>query len=212
VTGAARAPAELESFSAAALEADFDHDLVHVVDLDLSGQRADGGAFERCRLARVDLGESRLRRIAMRDVDLETVYASNGDWTGARLRGVTVRDCRLTGLDLGGAELRDVIFENCQLGWASFRFADADEVVFRDCTLNEADFQGAKIRRSRFTGCRLLDVDFTSVELADVDLRGSALRPARGHLHLRGATIDTAQLVELAPELAHELGILVDDT
>jgi len=170
---------------------DHDHDLVHVVDLDLSGQRADG---------------------AMRDVDLQNVDANNGDWTAARLRGVTVRDCRLTGLDLGGAELRDVIFENCQLGWASFRFADADEVVFRDCTLNEADFQGAKIRRSRFTSCRLLDVDFSSVELTDVDLRGSELRPARGHLHLRGATIDTAQLVELAPALAQELGILVNDT
>ncbi len=56
----------------------------------------------------------------MRDVDLQNVDANNGDWTAARLRGVTVRDCRLTGLDLGGAELRDVIFENCRLGWASF--------------------------------------------------------------------------------------------
>jgi len=31
----------------------------------------------------------------MRDVDLQNVDANNGDWTAARLRGVTVRDCRL---------------------------------------------------------------------------------------------------------------------
>jgi hypothetical protein len=43
----------------------------------------------------------------------------------------------------------------------------------------------------------------------DVDLRGASLSIADGFDALRGTTIDSVQLVTLAPQLANHLGITV---
>ena len=44
-----------------------------------------------------------------------------------------------------------------------------------------------------------------------MDLRGAALGITAGYDALRGATIDSLQLMALAPLLAHHLGITVKD-
>jgi hypothetical protein len=44
-----------------------------------------------------------------------------------------------------------------------------------------------------------------------VDLRGARLGLSAGFDALRGAIIDSGQLVDLAPELAQSLGIIVSD-
>jgi uncharacterized protein YjbI with pentapeptide repeats len=53
--------------------------------------------------------------------------------------------------------------------------------------------------------------DFSKAELAHVDLRGSELALAGSLLALRGATIDSLQLMELSRPLAAELGITVEE-
>jgi hypothetical protein len=45
----------------------------------------------------------------------------------------------------------------------------------------------------------------------DVDLRGADLTISAGYDSLRGVTIDTVQMVSLAPALAHHLGIRIAD-
>jgi len=83
--------------------------------------------------------------------------------------------------------------------------------------LRDADFGGAKLTRVRFPGCTLSDADFTKVTCTDVDLRGAALGGdgtagiRAGYDSLRGARIDTLQLMTLAPLLAHHLGIAVEE-
>jgi uncharacterized protein YjbI with pentapeptide repeats len=84
-------------------------------------------------------------------------------------------------------------------------------VSFEDCVLDSADFQGASIDAARFCGCQLLGTDFTNSRMSQVDLRGSQLTLACSLRGLRGAIVDSVQLVELAPSLAHELGIVVED-
>jgi len=49
------------------------------------------------------------------------------------------------------------------------------------------------------------------VTCTDVDLRGASLGIADGYGSLAGATIDTVQLVALAPYLARHLGLAVTD-
>jgi uncharacterized protein YjbI with pentapeptide repeats len=79
------------------------------------------------------------------------------------------------------------------------------------------DFGSAKLTRVRFTGSTLVGTDFTHVECKDVDLRGARLGSADtpgikgGYDRLGGTTIDSLQLMTLAPLLAQHLGIRVTD-
>ncbi len=63
----------------------------------------------------------------------------------------------------------------------------------------EPDFAGATLRRVSFDHCRLIGADFSKATLEEVDLRGSEVGIARGYGALRGAFIDPAQLVTIAP-------------
>ncbi len=180
-----------------------------IADAAFVDQECAGGVFEACRLLRVDLSGTKLRRLRIEHSELENVEASGADWLAARIAQTTIRDSRLLGIQLGDAELREVTFENCRLDMASFRGADASELELRDCVLSECELNGAKIRSSRFSGCDFADADFTQVKLDGVDLRGSRLSIARGYSDLRGAIVDGVQLVELAPALAAELGIAI---
>jgi uncharacterized protein YjbI with pentapeptide repeats len=63
-----------------------------------------------------------------------------------------------------------------------------------------------------FVDCALKSADFTAATLTDADLRGATeLGIAGGLDRLSGAVISTAQLLDLAPVLAAELGIRVED-
>lgn len=167
--------------------------------------------IEDSRFEGIDLGEERLRGGRILDVEADSVSAVNADWRGIRIRRVVFRNSRLTGLGMGEAALGEVRFIGCKLDYVNFRFSELDSVGFEDCVLTEADFQGARIRDTRFEACQLVGADFTKAELKRVDLRGSELAPAGSLQGLRGATIDSLQLIDLAPALAHELGIEVDD-
>jgi len=179
--------------------------------VDLAGVDADSGEIEEARLTGVDFEGVKLRGLRMVDVEAERVAAANGDWGGASLRRAVFRDARLTGLNLGEARLQDVRFERCKLDYANFRHALIEHTSFEDCVLSGADFQGSEIYATAFSGCRLDAADFSKAELAHVDLRGSELALAGSVLGLRGATVDSLQLMELSPLIAHELGIVVED-
>jgi len=172
--------------------------------------------FEVDRLRRIELDQlqprfSQLRSVELLDVQAERIDAANSDWKGAHLRRVTFSDARLTGIDLAEGQLEEVTFKGCRLDYANFRHSRIGQVSFKDCLLTGADFQGATLDATLFSGCELIDADFSKAKLSLVDLRGSKLALA-GSVLLGGAIIDSLQLMELAPVLAHELGITVEDT
>jgi uncharacterized protein YjbI with pentapeptide repeats len=83
--------------------------------------------------------------------------------------------------------------------------------VFENCVLVEPDFGGARLERVEFTDCVLKRADLSGVTLTDVDLRQAAeLDIARGVERLAGAVISPAQLLDLAPVLAAEMGLRVE--
>lgn len=152
-----------------------------------------------------------LRGLRLVDVRGERVSASSGDWRESGLQRVELREARLTGLDLGEAKLREARFVGCKLDYANFRFAAVEYVSFEDCVLVRADFQGAKLTSVRFEGCQLGEADFTKATLDRVDFRGSDVAGLGGSLlGLRGAIVDSLQLMDLSPQLAAELGIAVE--
>ena len=57
--------------------------------------------------------------------------------------------------------------------------------------------------------CRIGRLDVTRARITSADLRGAELRRVDGLPGLAGATISEEQLLELAPALAAQLGIVV---
>ena len=124
---------------------------------------------------------------------------------------VTLTGCALAGVPVFSAGLRRVTFRDSKLDSVNFRAGTLTDVTFENCLLRDPDFAGATLLRVSFAGCTLTGADFTKVTCTDVDLRRAELGITAGYESLRGATIDTVQLVGLAPQLARHLGITVAD-
>ncbi|HEV7938759.1 MAG TPA: pentapeptide repeat-containing protein [Solirubrobacteraceae bacterium] len=202
---------ELEPVDLDGLAAQFELEDVRVCSTSSTKLEAGSGRLARAQLVDVDLSESKLRGVELVDVIAERLDAANGDWGGAQLRRTLFNDARLTGLGFAEARIEHVSFKLCKLDYANFRHSEIEHVSFEDCVLTGADFQGAKIKETVFSGCQLLEADFSKSELTRVDMRGSGLALSGSVLGLRGAIIDSLQLMELARTLASELGITVED-
>jgi uncharacterized protein YjbI with pentapeptide repeats len=92
------------------------------------------------------------------------------------------------------------------------RGAHLHDVAFVDCLLRDVDFGGAALTGVTFPGSRLEGVRCEKARMERVDLRdATALGIVAGHEALGGATITSAQLLDLAPAFAHALGVTVKD-
>jgi len=123
----------------------------------------------------------------------------------------TLDGCALAGVQAFSSALRRVRFRGGKLDSMNFRSATLTDVTFEDCVLSNVDFGAATLLRVSFAGCTLTGADFTKAACTKVDLRGARLGITAGWESLRGVTIDSGQLVTLAPYLARHLGIAVAD-
>ncbi len=117
----------------------------------------------------------------------------------------------MTGLDLSRSTIKDVIFEDCKLDMANFRYTKFARVRFINCTLLETDFQAAELVDVEFQTSHMEKVEFGHAKVSRVDVRSSQLFDIRGWQSLSGLIIDSTQLVSIAPQLALELGLRVQD-
>jgi uncharacterized protein YjbI with pentapeptide repeats len=169
-----------------------------------TGVTLDGGRMRRARLSGVWFGETRMVAFDMAESSLTDVWFSGCVFAGTQAFALTTRR---------------VAFRDCKLDSVNFRDAALTDVVFEDCLLRDVDFGGAKLTRLRFPGSTLSGTDFTKVSCTDVDLRRAKLGAGApgdggiraGYESLRGVRIDTLQLMTLAPLLAHQLGITIED-
>ncbi|MEV8461573.1 pentapeptide repeat-containing protein [Streptomyces griseosporeus] len=203
---------ELRGFRGGGLEPDGDYDGLEFRDADLGGQDGAGARFMDCRLAGCALDETRLRHARVLDSVLTGVRGVGTDLAEATLRDVELLDARLGGTQLHGAVLERVLVRGGKIDYLNLRRARLRDVVFESCVLVEPDFAGARLERVAFVDCAVKSADFGTAALTDVDLRGAApLEITRGLDRLSGAVISTGQLLDLAPLLAGELGIRVED-
>lgn len=182
-----------------AVMADLDATNCVVTPLDLS----------EVRLEKVLLTAAQCERVNARDVvvkgcDMSAANFSNGAWNRAEFT-----NCRMTGVDFSKTSLHDVLFKDCLLSMANFRFADLRRVEFVDCMMSEADFLNSRLVDVVFETSGLEKAVFESASCSRVNLSTSQLMDIVGWKSLKGATIDTTQLMSVAPSLAHELGIIV---
>lgn len=125
---------------------------------------------------------------------------------------VSFLDGALAGVQAFGAKLRRVVFERCKIDSLNLRGATLRDIEFRDCDLSAVDFGEATLTSVTFPDSEIRRARFGKATLKKVDFRGAReLDVADGCDALRGAIINNAQLAELAPALAHTLGIVVKD-
>ncbi|MFD8024342.1 pentapeptide repeat-containing protein [Streptomyces lavendulae] len=201
----------LVAWEGGGLEPDGDYDGLEFADVDLAGQEGVGARFMDCALRRCGLDGAGLAKARILDSVLEGVRGVGTDLAGASLRDVELVEARLGGAQLHGAVLERVLVRGGKIDYLNLRTARLKDVVFDGCVLVEPDFGGAVLERVEFRGCVVRGADFTGARLTDVDLRGaSELGIARGVEALAGAVISPAQLFDLAPALAAQLGLRVE--
>ncbi len=179
--------------------------------LDALGCSAANMTIDESILERVMFVQAKLEKFGLSDVllkgcDFSAATCADGSWLRVHVKGG-----RLTGVDLSNAALKDVIFEDCKLDLANFRASKLTRVQFVRCHLKETDFQMATLNNVSFVSSELEKVAFSRVTLKNVDARTSQLFDIRGWSSLKGLTIDSMQLVGVAPELANEIGLQIED-
>jgi uncharacterized protein YjbI with pentapeptide repeats len=138
-------------------------------------------------------------------LDVVALSAPESGW-----RDVVVASSRIGSLELHQANLRRVAFTGCKLGYVNLRDVDAADVVFADCVIEDLDLMRAKAKRVSLGGCRINRLELGHSRLEDVDLRGASFSDISGLEGLRGVTISTDQLFDLAPIMAGRLGLRVE--
>lgn len=165
---------------------------------------------ESCRFIGVQFAGAAFKKFQLSDsVIMRSESAAAHAPKAAWLR-VVVKDSRLTGADFGEATFEDCVFENAKIDESGFRFATFKRVRFENCVLRNADFSSAKLTNVSFSGCDLEGTNFDNASCKSVNLRGENLSAIKGIHGLKGATISSEQLIQLAPILAAELGLDVD--
>ena len=197
------------------------------IDGDYERTRFDGDTFVEAIASGVRIIESafvgaafdggRLRKARFSDVWFEQTRLVALDIAESSLTDVWFTGCVFAGVQSFSSALRRVTFRGCKLDSVNFRDCTLTDVSFEDCVLRDADFGSARLTRVRFGGCTLTGTDFSRVTCKNVDLRSARLGSddvpgiKAGYDSLRGARIDTLQLMTLAPFLASHLGITVTD-
>jgi len=188
-----------------------DYDAVHFDGAVFDEVAVGGGRFMDCAFESVQFDGGRLRGARFSDVwfhdsRLISTDLAQTEWTDSSFVAVSV-----AGVQAYEAQLRRVVFERCKFDSLNLRAAKLFDVTFDNCLLRDVDFGGASLTRVSFPNSRLVDADLTKVTCEHLDLRGAQLGISAGHDALRGAIIDSGQLVDLAPALAQSLGITVAD-
>jgi uncharacterized protein YjbI with pentapeptide repeats len=171
----------------------------------LSGAKLDGVHFEGLVADETDLKGARLSEVQLDQANLPVVRATRSQWRDVQVTG------RLGSLEAYEAQWRSVHFVGCKLSFVNLRGAELVDVAFTDCVIDELDLGGAALSRVRLSGTRVNHLNVRQAKLRDVDLRGATLEVIEGLTDLRGATVSSLQLTLLAPLLADELGLNVED-
>jgi uncharacterized protein YjbI with pentapeptide repeats len=171
----------------------------------LSGAKLDGVHFAGLVADETDLNGARLSEVHLDQANLPVVRAPRSQWRDVQVTG------RLGSLEAYEAQWRSVHFVGCKLSFVNLRGAELVDVAFTDCAVDELDLGGASVNRVLVSSTRVNHLNVRQAKLRDVDLRGATLEVIEGLTDLRGATVSSLQLTLLAPLLADELGLNVED-
>ncbi|MGK9146110.1 pentapeptide repeat-containing protein [Plantibacter flavus] len=194
-----------------ALEAHGSIEGLRLTDLDLSHRDLAGITVSESLLTEVTAHQTDFRAASFLDTRIERLNAPIFLTPRARLRDVEIDGSRIGSADSYDANWQSVHVSHSKLGFVNLRGAVLQDVLFTDCAIDELDLADATATRVSFVNCTLNSLDVTRAKLTDVDLRSLELRRIAGLEHLRGATMTSFQVAELAAMFAEQFGIRVQD-
>lgn len=173
--------------------------------LDLTGASLDGVLFEDVKVDRAVLTGASFTETVFSRIDVPTVSASRSRFVDVTVNG------RIGSFDASNAYLRSVHFVGCKLSFVNLHGAELLDVTFSDCSIDDLDLVSSSVRRVSFEHTRVGNLSVQHSTLQDFDLREADLHGIAGLDHLRGATVSTHQLVLLAPLMAAQFGLKIED-
>lgn len=167
-------------------------------------------SLEQCRVT-ADADTIDLTGATILDVEMSNLRVASLRMRNSGVRRLRISGGRIGTLDLSGArvaewELRDVRIDYLNLGGS--RVEDVDVI---GCRIRALDMPQAELTRMRFTGSASDEVDTRGMRARDVDLRGLDAVSFLDANSLRGTTLTSFQVQQLAALIAAGLGIQIKD-
>jgi uncharacterized protein YjbI with pentapeptide repeats len=178
--------------------------------VNFDGRDLTGISFGECEFTKVSLHETKLRGASFSECLAADLHAPVFSAPRSSWRDVRIEHARLGSVEAYEATLRSVQIDGSKLDFVNLRNATLTDVLFSNCIIDELDLGSATVHRLQLQNCRIGTLDVGGAKLTDVDLRGGDFSAVHGLEGLRGATIDDAQLSQLAPLLAAHLGLRVE--
>jgi uncharacterized protein YjbI with pentapeptide repeats len=186
------------------------YDNLSMSNQSLSGQIASRVTIRNARFQDVGMAATKLRSLKLTDARFDHCDLANADWYLSTLCRIEISNCRMTGIRVIGSSIKDASVEDCKIDLAQFRTSNFRDCRFSNCNLRESDFYEADLQGVVFSNCDLRGAQISGAKLRGTDFRGSQLEGLQVRAEdLQGAIIDPLQLVALAQDLAHLLGLKV---
>lgn len=166
--------------------------------------------LEQC-IVRADAETVDLTGATLIDVDLPGVRIAS-----LRLRDAGVRRLRISGgrigtLDLSEARVSELELRDVRIDYLNLGAAKVTDLEVSGCAIRTIDMPQAELTRVRFTATASDEVDPRGMRAKDLDLRGLDALSFLDANSLRGATLTSFQVQQLAPVIAAGLGIQIKD-
>ena len=130
------------------------------------------------------------RGVSLRECTLTGTDLSSSKLEGFGLSDVALRGCNLANLAAPRASLMRTTFDECRMTGMAVSGGLLRDVVIRGCRVDLASFGGCRLQRVSFEDCRLTQTDFLEAELDGVRFTGCDLTEA----DLRGARLRRCEL------------------
>ncbi|QDP97532.1 pentapeptide repeat-containing protein [Microlunatus elymi] len=184
---------------------------IALAGVDLAALESDYAEASGSRFADVTLASSNWRHAAFADCSFSGCDLANAEFVESGWQRVEVRHSRMLGLQASGCSWKNVVIADTMINLANLRFLQAERVRFENCVLAGTDFGSSRLVDVVFADCDLTEAEFSNASLSRVRFERCRLVRIGGVAGLAGATVDRADLLELAETLAAALGIGVDD-
>lgn len=179
--------------------------------LDLSGDvNLAYGSLEQC-LVTADSDTIDLTGATILDVDITGIRAASMKLRNAGIRRLRITGGRIGTLDLSSTRIDELELRDLRIDYLSLGGSKGSDILVADSTLKALDMPQAELTRVRFENCRSNEVDTQGIRAAHVDLRGLDADAFMDTNSLRGTTLTTFQIQQLAPTIAAGLGIQIRD-
>ena len=176
---------------------------------DLDGLRRQAVTYRETELVRAHAAQARFTECRFLDVRFDALDAPDLVASGSTWRDVEIVGSRLGTFGLYEATVSGVRFDRCKIGFLGLLGATVHDVVVEHCVVEEVDLSDATATRVAFHDTSIGQLRLSGARLSHVDLRSARLGLVDPVAGLRGAVVTVEQILDLAPSLATELGIVL---